>query len=182
MLRQGNAAQLLVVLVGVPGSGKSTFSKALFSAHVNGLSGGQWSRISQDVLGSRGRCIKAARRALAAGDHVLIDRCNFDVAQRSHWLQLDVHPPPSHRVAVYLPVDPAEARRRVLSRGLHEGRVDSLSMSGDEIARIVARMYRSLQPPEPCEGFDEVLTVGADVSAQAAIDRLCWFTTERDEP
>ena len=112
---------------------------------------------------------------------MLIDRCNFDVTQRSHWLQLDVHPPPSYRVAVYLPVDPAEARRRVLSRGPHEGRVDSLSMSDDEIARIVARMYRSLKPPKLYEGFDEILTVGADVSVQEAIDRLCWCTTASND-
>lgn len=69
--------QLLVVLVGMPGSGKSTFAEELISQHPE-----CWRRISQDVLGSRQRCIQRAKAALREGHHVLIDRCNFDESQR----------------------------------------------------------------------------------------------------
>ena len=51
--------QLLVVLVGMPGSGKSTFAEELISQHPE-----CWRRISQDVLGSRQRCIQRAKAAL----------------------------------------------------------------------------------------------------------------------
>ena len=69
--------QLLVVLVGMPGSGKSTFAEELISQHPE-----CWRRISQDVLGSRQRCIQRAKAELREGHHVLIDRCNFDESQR----------------------------------------------------------------------------------------------------
>eukprot|EP00965_Chrysotila_dentata_P228052 6196379-Pleurochrysis_carterae.AAC.1 len=51
---------------------------------------------------------------------ILIDRCNFDVQQRSHWLTLpraDV----LRRTAVFLDVPTEVALERVLSRKSHEG-------------------------------------------------------------
>ena len=157
-------AQLLLVLVGIPGSGKSTFASSLLSSPLLLKSAAAatrpWRRVSQDVLGSRGKCIRAATRALSAGEHVLIDRCNFDREQRAHWLGLQAEQPPSHRVAVYLPVPPAEARRRVLTRGAHEGGVDANSMGEDKISQIVRRMHGSLTLPAADEGFDEIYVVG----------------------
>ena len=52
---------LLLVLVGIPGSGKSTFVQELLSGSP---AGAEWSRVSQDVLGSRGRCVRAAQVGL----------------------------------------------------------------------------------------------------------------------
>ena len=74
-------------------------------------------------------------------------------------MQLEGQQKPDLRLAVYLPVQRAEARRRVLARGLHEGGVDALSMSEQKIASIIARMDDELRLPLAAEGFDEVLTV-----------------------
>ena len=38
--------------------------------------------------GTRKQCLAAARRALAAGSHVLIDRTNFDASQRADFIAL----------------------------------------------------------------------------------------------
>lgn len=70
----------LVILVGPPGCGKSTFADALAA---NG-----WVRICQDELGSRAACERDTRRALLAGRDVVVDRCNFDAAQRKHWVDI----------------------------------------------------------------------------------------------
>ena len=55
---------LLLVLVGIPGSGKSTFVQELLSGSPTGAGCAEWSRVSQDVLGSRGRCVRAAQVGL----------------------------------------------------------------------------------------------------------------------
>ena len=106
------APLLIVILVGVPGSGKSTFSRALMAGAPQPPLGRSWRRVSQDLLGSRKKCIAAAERALSIGMNVLIDRCNFDEEQRAPWLQLEGKQKPDLRFAVYLPVLRAEARRR----------------------------------------------------------------------
>jgi hypothetical protein len=102
---------LLLVLVGIPGSGKSTSVQELLTSSPPDV---EWSRVSQDVLGTRKRCIRAAQDALIEGRHVAIDRCNFDQEQRAHWLRL--HPPQGTRVAVFLDVPASVAYDRVLAR------------------------------------------------------------------
>jgi bifunctional polynucleotide phosphatase/kinase len=89
----------IVVFVGLPGLGKSTFFRTHFApagyVHVN-----------QDTLGSRPKCIKAAENALAAGTSCVIgphppfiflyiglpgafaDNTNRDVWTRNHYLDL----------------------------------------------------------------------------------------------
>ena len=69
--------QLLVCLVGIPGSGKTTIAKqvlghAAFDTH-NALSA-SWAWINQDTLGDREACRFTAQRALSEGKNVIIDR------------------------------------------------------------------------------------------------------------
>lgn len=45
-------------------------------------------RVMQDTLGTKRACVYAMVDALEAGHEVVIDRCNFDSAQRSTWIQI----------------------------------------------------------------------------------------------
>ena len=54
------APLLIVILVGVPGSGKSTFSRALMAGSPQPPLGRSWRRVSQHLLGSCKKCIADA--------------------------------------------------------------------------------------------------------------------------
>ena len=78
---------LVFVLVGTPGSGKTAFCQRLKDWLVaDALLVPE--RISQDELRSRARCVEVATQALVQGRSVIIDRCNFDRAQRNTWQSL----------------------------------------------------------------------------------------------
>lgn len=62
------------MLVGIPGSGKSTFSESLMKS-------GEWIRINQDSIdngkvGTKNQCLSAASAALKERKRVIIDRVN----------------------------------------------------------------------------------------------------------
>lgn len=93
--------QVVLILVGLPGSSKSTFSNALVNhsqsstwstssrhaKHTESLEPERtsrkrrlWSRVSQDEAPNRRRqeCEAALREALYRGENVIVDRVNFD--------------------------------------------------------------------------------------------------------
>ena len=76
---EANTAKMFV-LVGLPGSGKSTIASKL---QEHGFM-----RVNQDELGSRNACKKVVAESLKKGISVVIDRCNFDLFQRKSWLDM----------------------------------------------------------------------------------------------
>ncbi len=67
----------VLVMVGMPGSGKSTAAKQLAERG--------WARVNQDEMGTRKVCEARLEDALRAGRSVVVDRCNFDYQQRHVW-------------------------------------------------------------------------------------------------
>jgi len=168
-------AQLVVVLVGIPGSGKSTFWQKMID--MSGGESGGWTRICQDELGTRKVCVRLAERALRSGRNVLIDRCNVDASQRAHWLKLK--PAPAQTLSVYLEVPSSAAFERVRSRASHEGDVDA-NMEVDKLGKIIRRFSRTLVPPSTKEGFDSVAVVRNERERDYAVRMLCRLGRDAD--
>lgn len=81
----------MLVLVGVQGSGKSTFSQKLIEGAAAGSC--KWVRVNQDSVnngrrGTREMCLAAAQSALTSGRSAIIDRTNIDASQRKPFLTL----------------------------------------------------------------------------------------------
>ncbi len=70
----------VVLLVGLTGSGKSTFAET-FIKLMEADGDKTWHRVSQDVLKSVGKCKAAAIEALEKGENIIIDRTNLSADQ-----------------------------------------------------------------------------------------------------
>ncbi|KAK3317320.1 polynucleotide kinase 3 phosphatase-domain-containing protein [Cercophora scortea] len=71
----------MVLLVGPPGAGKSTF----YWKHLEPLG---YQRVNQDTLKSKDKCLKLAAERLQAGFPVTVDNTNPDPETRAQWLEL----------------------------------------------------------------------------------------------
>ncbi len=136
----------LVLLVGLPGAGKSTACAALAAAGLPHV------RVCQDVLGPRPKCLAAAEKALAAGRDVIVDRCNVSFAQRLPFLQLAARRDCAVRaVVLQAPLEVCVAR--AVARANHE-----TIPGGDEhkARQIIAGMQRELALPVREEGIHRI--------------------------
>jgi len=73
----------IVMLVGLPGSGKSTFADMLLKGNKE-----KFVHINQDILKTRPNCELLCRESLHNLKCPIIDRCNFNPDQRNHFLAI----------------------------------------------------------------------------------------------
>ncbi|XP_061169091.1 bifunctional polynucleotide phosphatase/kinase-like [Saccostrea echinata] len=73
--------QELVMMVGCPASGKSTFRKRYFEPHG-------YTAINRDTLGTMDKCLKACKEALSKGKSVIVDNTNPREDARQPFTQL----------------------------------------------------------------------------------------------
>ena len=143
----------LVILAGLPGSGKSSLAAALEKRG--------WAVVNQDSLGNRRKCERACARAFERGDRVVIDRCNHDRAQRAHWTRILERAGGGYKVAVWLTTPVDSCVERVLARPVHP------TLAGPGAEKVVRNFEKSFDPPRddevdaiiklaPTEDYDSV--------------------------
>lgn len=71
----------LVIFCGSPGAGKSTY-------YWRALEPLNYTRVNQDILKTRDKCLKVARECLERGESVAVDNTNADVQARKYWIDL----------------------------------------------------------------------------------------------
>ncbi|KAG0339481.1 hypothetical protein BG004_006810 [Podila humilis] len=145
------SVQRVLLLVGPPGSGKSTFSKALTRVFP------EFVRINQDDLGDRLACEAMTLSALQAKDRsqsVVIDRCNFDADQRKTWVaiaqQLNI---PEVQVII-MDTEFYHCKMRILARSNHPTQVE-----GPAGVDILYKFMEMLTLPTYFEGFTKIMRV-----------------------
>lgn len=146
---------MMIILIGIPGSGKSTFANKLVSTNPN-----KFVRISQDQLKKRKKCETRCRQALTESKTVIIDRVNFDAAQRKYFTDIALefnnysdstddndgyHQSHISIDCIYFNFEKNVCVRRCEERENHETLPNNDSRL---IRRVVAGMYSSLHVPQ----------------------------------
>jgi predicted kinase len=141
----------LIVLIGLPGAGKSTYCKErLYGTHV---------RINQDSLGDRGTCLKLLDACFKSGINAVVDRCNINAQQRSYWIQLAKKNNYAVK-AVYIKTPVEVCEQRVIARESHE---TINNMSDSRKSSIVQDFKKSLQTPCSLEGINVIMYLDQDL-------------------
>ena len=153
---------ILMMLVGVPASGKSTYIKNKLANEANTVvvstddyieqaaaaAGTTYDAIFSKVVGVATKAMKSAvRDAVANNQNIIWDQTNTTAKSRAS--KLAMIPDSYRKVAVFFHTpDPEELQKRLGQR------------SGKTIpAHVVANMISGLEPPTKSEGFDEIIEV-----------------------
>ena len=145
---------ILAVMVGISGSGKSTFSNGLKTSLNAELVETDAIRIeltgNAEDQSQNARVFGVARRRvdnlLSQGKNTVIDATSVSVKDRKDWI--DIAKKNNAEVRAYFvdtPIDVAKQRNRKRERKILE--------------EVIDRQASRLQPPTKMEGFDSVITI-----------------------
>jgi predicted kinase len=142
----------VIILVGAPGSGKSTYAeKYLSTLDPRKIA----TVVNQDSNnGDRAKTWESYKTYLDAHyDVVIVDRCNINKDQRSPWINYARQC--NYEIeAVYLHCPTDICIARVLDRKGHATIKDGTSL--DKVVSIVSGFKKSFEMPELVEGFDKI--------------------------
>ena len=153
----------LIVLVGVPGSGKSTWTekhkassgKEYFVVSSDAVldqiaseKGLKYSDVHKDYIGlATSKAKQAFREAVAAGSNIIFDQTNVSKKKRKGILQQV--PNTYRKIAVVFNTEDKEVERRLKARA---------EATGKHIPAFVMKdMYSRWEAPTRDEGFDQII-------------------------
>jgi tRNA uridine 5-carbamoylmethylation protein Kti12 len=161
----------VIMFVGLPSSGKSTFSKAMIKAFPN-----YFIRINRDEMRGKGECESLLQSSLEVylkqerqfhgGNHkknsahpvpkqvILIDNCHITKSKRMDWIQA-CHSVPVWCVHLNRPVE--VCKERILTRENHP-----TIQNGAAGVRIIESMRKEFEVPTLKEGFETIFDIKSD--------------------
>jgi len=159
-----DSPQKMLIMVGVPGSGKSTVANRLINMNNN------WVRVNQDEMKTRKACENVARDSLKRGKSVIVDRCNFDFQQRNVWIKIASEFSVTDIRCMYFKIPLHICKQRIVVREDHP-----TIPSGDSGIQIIDNFSNQFVPPSTLEGISQILTVTDDDDVELAISNLAMI-------
>jgi len=158
----------LLILVGLPGSGKSTVAKELEKAG--------WIRANQDDLGSADACKKVLAKALKHDENVVLDRCNVMMKERKMFISESKRDFGVTQVeCLFLDIPADECKRRVAERPNHP----TLSPeNGDE---VIDSFLKGFKAPETREGYTRLMHAQSPEEVKGFVAELKKYGVEEED-
>jgi predicted kinase len=172
----------VIMFVGLPASGKSTFSKAMLSAFPD-----YFVRINRDEMRGKGECDNLLHQSLASylkqersssssssskkkGSNyllpfqvILLDNCHVTKEKRKEWIEACHYVP---IWCVFFQRSIAECKERILTREDHP-----TIKTGKAGCHIIDTMNKTLEIPTLKEGFQQVFTVTNDQEMEELLEK-----------
>jgi energy-coupling factor transporter ATP-binding protein EcfA2 len=159
--------QHILLLVGVPGSGKSTLSETLCRVLP-----WRYQQVNQDALGHRKACLRLTQSILDAGYCPIIDRCNVSREQRQYFTNFCIT-----GSGTVIPVDCMVLRtvpigtcvRRCKKRGPNHP-----TLQPKDVDRVMRLLQREWEPPslDREQKLRSVTTVTSEEMLQSVVLKL----------
>lgn len=131
-----------IMLVGIPGSGKSTFANKLRDHYYV---------ISQDELGNRSEIEDQLAKYIKIGN-VILDKCNVRKDERLEWYKIAFEP--QSFLVVYFDIDSDICKKRVMNR------IGHATIQYGHGTNIVDSFAKKLEPIDPTETYmKDVVTI-----------------------
>lgn len=143
----------VTILVGKPGSGKSTYSNRMFLKESVAI-------INQDTLGSRKACLRKMEELLKANKNVIVDRTNISKKQREYFISLAQKYKAERIECVEFKSSVEKCIERVRQRENHPTITKETPL--DKIKEIVVKFECDYEEPTMSEGFDSIATWHVD--------------------
>eukprot|EP01104_Vermistella_antarctica_P004795 TRINITY_DN15214_c0_g1_i1.p1 TRINITY_DN15214_c0_g1~~TRINITY_DN15214_c0_g1_i1.p1 ORF type:complete len:444 (+),score=117.93 TRINITY_DN15214_c0_g1_i1:85-1332(+) len=146
-IKRTDGKQEMVIMVGFPASGKSTFAKKYF---VNS-SGSDYVHVNRDTLKTQDKCVRETKNTFERGGSVVIDNTNPTTEARKRYIDL------AKSSAVPVRCFHFDMSKEV---ALHMNKFRQKVSSTKNIPIIAYHTYaKRFVLPQKSEGIDEVVTV-----------------------
>jgi len=148
----------VLVTCGFPASGKSYFSEKLSQCG--------WKRINQDELGTRKKCEDLFKQYLKAGENIVIDRCNQDIAQRRNWIKISYASGVDDIHLLWFKIDHNICKSRIVVRENHP-----TIPKGNEGIGIINKFIDMFNEPSELENFSSITTITSEQESNDLLEK-----------
>ena len=137
----------LIFLVGLPSSGKTTFSNLLLQYYKSAII-----HINQDEIGREGCYDVLCKYAKKKNITIILDRCNLTRIERNEWISCYKNISTRNVLCVYFNLDKEICKQRLEKRQNHDMRNPT----------VIDNLSSKLEIPRIDEGFSKIIEITDD--------------------